>query len=225
MTKGQTIAIDGPAGAGKSTVARELARRLGYLYVDTGAMYRALTVKALQDRVDLESETDLEQLAARAEVDLRPGTGEDGRARIFLDGVEVSAAIRSPEVNRAVSYVARSPAVRRRLLELQRQLAAAGQVVVEGRDIASYVLPDATHKFFLTASPEVRAKRRWAELAAAGYRVLLAEVRADLAERDRIDSQREMAPLVQVPEAVVVDSSCLTIEEVVHTMLLHVTGE
>ena len=209
------IAIDGPAGAGKSTVAREVAHRVRYVYLDTGAMYRALTVKALQERVDLMEEAALAQLAARTDIELRPGTLSDDRVRLFVDQKEVTDALRTPEVNRAVSYVAQSPAVRHYMVERQRLLASAGQVVAEGRDIASNVLPEAGHKIFLTASLEERARRRWIELKAAGYEVPQEEVQNDLRQRDKIDSERKVAPLVRVPDAYVIDSSCLTIEEVV----------
>ncbi|MEW6521991.1 MAG: (d)CMP kinase [Bacillota bacterium] len=219
LTKGQTIAIDGPAGAGKSTVAREVARRLGYLYLDTGAMYRALTVKALREQVGFEDEAALTQLAARTGIDLRPETDDHGRARIFLDGEDVTRAIRTPEVNQFVSLVAKSPGVRKVLVHLQRQLAKDGRVVVEGRDIASNVLPGADCKIFLTASLEVRARRRLAELVAAGFGVTLEEVVEDLSVRDRMDSQREVAPLVCVESAQVVDTSDLTIDEVVDTVI------
>jgi len=216
---GQTIAIDGPAGAGKSTVAREVARRLGYLYLDTGAMYRALTVKVLREQVAFDDEATLAQLAARTAIELRPETDESGRVRVFLDGEDVTGIIRSPAVNQCVSLVSRSPSVRRVLAELQRQLARGGRVVVEGRDIASHVLPCADCKIFLTASLEVRARRRHADLATAGFAVTLESVIADLEHRDDIDSRREVAPLVQVEGAHLVDNSERPVSEVVEMVM------
>ena len=213
------IAIDGPAGAGKSTVAREVAHRMQYVYLDTGAMYRALTVRALQEPVDLTEEAALAQLAARTDIELRPGTYEDSRVRVFVDQKEVTDQLRTPEVNEAVSYVAQSPAVRHHMKVQQRQLASAGWVVAEGRDIASHVLPEAGCKIFLTASLEERARRRWEELRAAGYQVHKETVQENLRQRDRIDSERKVAPLVRVPDAYVIDSSCLTIEQVVEMVV------
>jgi cytidylate kinase len=219
LSAGQTIAIDGPAGAGKSTVARELARRLGYLYLDTGAMYRALTVKALREQVRFDDEAALTQLAARSAIELRPEADGSGRVRVFLDGEDVTGIIRSPGVDQGVSLVSRSAGVRRVLAALQRELARGGRVVVEGRDIASHVLPGADCKIFLTASLEVRARRRHADLTAAGFAVTLEAVMTDLQNRDGIDSRREVAPLVQVEGAHLVDNSERPLSEVVDAVM------
>lgn len=219
MSAGQTIAIDGPAGAGKSTVARELARRLGYLYLDTGAMYRALTVKALREQVRFDDEAALTQLAARSAIELRPEADGSGRVRVFLDGEDVTGIIRSPGVDQGVSLVSRSAGVRRVLAALQRELARGGRVVVEGRDIGSHVLPGADCKIFLTASLEVRARRRHADLTAAGFTVTLEAVMTDLQNRDGIDSRREVAPLVQVEGAHLVDNSERPLSEVVDAVM------
>lgn len=215
-----TIAIDGPAGAGKSTVARRVAERLGYLYIDSGAMYRALTLKALRLGIDPGDGPALGALAAQTEIALVQGPHGD---RILLDGVDVTGAIRDPEVTRHVSAVAAVPAVRARLVELQRAVARGGGVVMDGRDIGSHVLPRADRKFFLTASLQERARRRQEELAAAGHRVPLAELEADIARRDHLDSTRPVSPLVQVPDAVVIDTTGLAVEEVVNRILEHCT--
>jgi len=221
LTAGQTIAIDGPAGAGKSTVAREVARRLGYLYLDTGAMYRALTVRALRERIGFDDELALAELAARTAIELRPDTDAGGRVRVFLDGEDVTDIIRTPEVNQFVSWVSRSPGVRKVLVEHQRRLARGGSVVVEGRDIASHVLPGSDCKIFLTATLDVRARRRRADLVSAGFEVTLESVIEDLENRDRIDSQRQVGPLIRVDDAHLVDNSEREIDEVVSAVIGH----
>lgn len=215
------IAIDGPAGAGKSTVARLVARRLGYLYLDTGAMYRALTLKALERRLDLEDGAALAALAA--ETDLRlGGEGPDGQTEVLLDGRDVTPAVRTPEVNRSVSLVARQPAVREALVALQRRLAEAGSVVMDGRDIGTVVLPSAEHKFFLTASLAERARRRCADLEAQGFTGSLASVEEEVARRDRLDSERAASPLRRASDAEEIDTTQLSVEEVVQYILRRV---
>ena len=210
------IAIDGPAGAGKSTVAKMAADRLGYLYVDTGAMYRALTFKAISRAIPLDQPQALTELAEKTEIRLehRP----EGNF-VFCDGQDVTEAIRLPQVSEKVSQLAKVPGVRRRLVELQRQMAAAGGVVMDGRDIASQVLPEADCKLYLTASVDERARRRFAELNRNGFSGSLEEVKHDIAERDRMDSQRLVSPLVQVAEAVLIDSTGMTIGEVVQRIV------
>ncbi|MDN5363797.1 MAG: CMP/dCMP kinase [Eubacteriales bacterium] len=210
------VAIDGPAGAGKSTVARQVADRLGYLYIDTGAMYRALTWKALMLGVNLEDENALTALAANTDVAL---TGSGEGQRVYVDGREVTEEIRRPEVSRAVSLVARVPGVREEMMCLQRQLAAGGRVVLDGRDIGTCVLPCADCKIFLTASPEERARRRWLELKGKGYEVSFEQILAEIKERDRIDSQREVAPLKPAEDAVVIDTTGMTLPEVVEKVI------
>jgi cytidylate kinase len=217
------IAIDGPAGAGKSTVARLVARRLGYLYIDTGAMYRALTLKAQEAGVDLEDPVALGELAGRTEVCLA-GEGPDGQARVFLDGREVSTAIRSPEVSRGVSLVARVPEVRTALVAMQRRLAEAGGVVMDGRDIGTVVLPQAEHKFFLTASLTERARRRSADLMAQGYAGDVTQVAEEVARRDRLDSERQVSPLRQAEDAEPIDTTALTADQVVERILARLGG-
>ncbi len=210
------MAIDGPMGSGKSTVAREVARRLGFRYVDTGAMYRAVAVTALRRGISPDDAETLARLAG--EIHLRVEPASDGTSRLLVDGEDVTAALRSVEVNRIVSRVARVPGVRQALADLQRALGVAG-VVMEGRDIGSVILPGAEIKVFLTASREARARRRQAELASAGEAVPLEDVRRIEAEDDEAAMTREVAPLRVAPDAVVIDSTDLTIEQVVEQIL------
>lgn len=205
------VAIDGPMGSGKSTIAREVARRLGYRHVDTGAMYRAVAAAALRHAVSPDDEAALTALAGRVRVE--PGTG--GGARVYVDGEDVTPALRTVEVNRIVSRVARVAGVRAALRDRQRALGAAGGVVMEGRDIGSVILPDADVKVYLTASESARARRRQAELAASGEMVPLEEVRRIEAEDDRAATTRAVAPLVVAPDAAVIDSTDLGVDEVV----------
>jgi len=207
------IAIDGPAGAGKSTVARMVAKELGYLYVDTGAMYRAITLKALREGVDLHDPVSLGELAEAASVELI--AGDDQSLRILLDGEDVTAEIRRPYISQNVSLPAKVPAVRKRLVKLQQAMAERGGVVMEGRDIGTVVLPDARIKIYLTASTGERARRRREELVAKGYHVDQQQMEAEILERDRIDSTREADPLTPAPDAEIIDSSFLPAEKVV----------
>lgn len=211
------IAIDGPAGAGKSTVARKLAEQLNYLYIDTGAMYRAVAYYALERGVDLDDQEQLSRLAGEIEVSL--AYDSDRRLKVFCNGVEISDKIRTQAVSQSVSKVAKVPAVRVRLVELQRRMAAGGGVVMDGRDIGSVVLPDAQLKFFITASIEQRTRRRLKELKEQGCPVNFDELKAEILQRDKIDSSRENSPLVRVPDAILVDTSDMTIEEVVREIL------
>jgi len=209
---GLAVAIDGPMGSGKSTVARDLARRLGFQYVDTGAMYRAIAVAALRRGVALDDGA----LGALARsVTLTLASLPDGSARVRIDGEDVTGDLRSVEVNRIVSRVARVPEVRQALFALQRSLGRRGNVVMEGRDIGSVILPEARVKVFLTAAIDVRAQRRQAELAASGTPMPLGEVQRIVAEDDRAATTREVAPLRRTPDAVVIDSTALTVDQVV----------
>ncbi len=206
------VAIDGPAGAGKSTVARQVSKELGYVYIDTGAMYRALTLKALRQGLRLEDEQALARLARETDIKI---SYLDHTQLIFMDEEDVSEEIRSPKVSQAVSYVAKVPGVRVEMVRLQRELAETGGVVMDGRDIGSYVLPGADCKIFLTASTAERARRRAGDLTAAGFDVDVAQLQKEIAMRDEIDSTREMAPLLQAPDAILVDTSEMNFAEVV----------
>ena len=207
------VAIDGPSGAGKGTIARAVAARLGYDHVDTGAMYRAVAWKALQGSVDLADESQVAALAAAAVFDLDAG-------RVVIDGHDVTLAIRTPEIDRAAAAVARLPAVRRVLVERQRAIGRAGGVVMEGRDIGTVVFPDADVKIYLDASPEERARRRAADPAhAASTTRAIAEVATALAERDRSDSTRSDSPLAKAPGSVHIETTGLSVDAVVEQVM------
>jgi cytidylate kinase len=209
------IAIDGPAGSGKSTVAKRVARRLGYRYLDTGAMYRALAFRALASGVSPSDEDKVTAIARRDEVTFAHEPGEPLPSRVFIAGEDVTSAIRTPSVDDAVSAVAKLPQVRSAMLEQQRHLGHGSDIVVEGRDIGTVVFPDAAVKVFLTASPLERAKRRAAQQAAAGSHVDAGEVLESIVRRDAADSSREVAPLIAAKDAFELDTTGLTIDEVV----------
>jgi cytidylate kinase len=207
------IAIDGPAGAGKSTVARKLARRLGYAMVDTGAIYRAVALAAQRRGMAWDDDDGLAKLLDPPGLPISFGEND----AVFLAGEDISAAIRTPEMSRGASVVSARPVVRERLLGLQRTLgrAAARGAVLEGRDIGTVVFPDATVKFFLTAADEARARRRHTELAGKGHDVELSDVLKDQRRRDKDDSERAIAPLKPAPDAIVVDTTGLDLDQVV----------
>ena len=207
------IAIDGPSGAGKGTLARTLAARLGYRHVDTGAMYRALTLKALRAGLHPDAEGPLVELARDTRIEL-----EDGGRRVRLDGQDVTSEIRSREVTIASSRVSAHPGVRRDMVERQRRLGAGGGVVLEGRDIGTAVFPDAEAKFYLDADPVKRARRRQAELRAAGSDVDLDELEREIRSRDAADSTRADSPLTRAEGAILVDTTELAPAEVVDRM-------
>ena len=215
------VAIDGPAGAGKSTVSRRLAVRLGYQLLDTGAIYRAVALTARENGVAWDDGAGLAAIARALDIDFRfaeAEDGKDGENRVFLAGRDVSAAIRTPEISQGASKVSALPEVRDALLDLQRRLGSAGGVVAEGRDIGTVVFPDAGAKFFLTASPQVRARRRTDELLGLGKQVDEAATLKEIIERDERDSTRQAAPLRQADDAILVDSSGLSADEVVSRM-------
>jgi cytidylate kinase len=206
------VAIDGPAGAGKTTVSKRLAERLGYTRVDTGALYRAIALRAREEHVSWDEGPALGALAAR--LDLAFVAGPTG-ARLFVDGRDREDEIRTPEISQGASIVSAHPEVRAALLDLQRRLGAEGAVVLEGRDIGTVVFPDADVKVFLTASDEERARRRQAELTARGLHVDVETVLAEIRERDERDARRAVAPLAAAPDAICVDTTGIPIEAVV----------
>jgi len=210
------VAIDGPAGAGKSTVAKLLAQKLGFVYVDTGAMYRALTLKALENNIALHDVSSLAAIARASSIDLI--NTSSGSLRVLLDGREVTDLIREPRITRVVSDIAKIKEVREVLMELQRKLGGNKDVVVDGRDIGTVVFPRAERKFFLDADFKERIKRRYKELKAAGSLVSAKDVEGDLANRDTIDSTRECAPLKKADDAIYIDTTALSIEQVVDTL-------
>jgi len=213
VSKRLIVAIDGPSGAGKGTVARAVASRLGYRHVDTGAMYRAVAWKALYEGVDIADEAAVAAVGDRAAFDLEQG-------RVAIDGHDVAAAIRTPEIDKAAAAVARHPAVRRVLVARQRAFGGAGGVVMEGRDIGTVVFPDADVKIYLDASPEERARRRAADPAHTSSKAAqLADVATALAERDKSDSTRAVSPLAIAPDAVVLDTTGLSVEDVIERVL------
>jgi cytidylate kinase len=211
------IAIDGPVGSGKSTLARRVAALLGYIYIDTGAMYRAIALKALRNSVPLNAGEKLAALAGETHIDLR---ARDGAQQVLLDGEDVTAAIRTPEVAQAASKAAIMPGVRKVLVAEQRRAGQNGGVVMEGRDIGSVVFPDAELKIFLSASPEVRAERRWREHQQKGDAIDLARTLEEIHERDRRDQERTSSPLVRAKDAVVVDSTAMEPEEVARLVVM-----
>lgn len=224
MKKRLTIAIDGPAGAGKSTVARIVAQRLEYIYIDTGAMYRAVTLQALREKADLHNAEGLSLLAQRINISLE-SRRDEAVPRVFLNGEDVTQEIRSPEVSQHVSLVAQIPGVRRRMVELQREMGKAGGVVMDGRDIGTHVLPQAELKIFLTAAIEERALRRGKELRGKGYTVDMEKIKAEIKNRDKMDMEREMAPLIQAPNAFLLDTTALSIDGVVEQILTLARGQ
>jgi len=216
------ITIDGPAGSGKSTVSRELAKRLGYVYLDTGALYRALAFKALQNSMDIRSEEALALLCAETEVTLK---NQDGEMKVFVDGRDVGDLIRTEEVGLAASILSAFPVVRNKLLNLQREAGAQGGIVAEGRDMGSVVFPQADAKFFLFADMDERVRRRREELTQKNKPVSQEEVCRDMQARDAQDSERRLAPLTAAPDAVLIDSTWMDVAQVVESILLSISAE
>jgi cytidylate kinase len=210
------VAIDGPAGAGKSTVAKRLAKELGYTYMDTGAMYRAFAWKVRQGGIDLEDETKLREALRQTNIEL---SEREGNPKVLLDGRDVTAEIRTPELSQWASKISALGPVRERMVELQRAMGARGGVVAEGRDIGTVVFPRADVKVFLTAGPEERAKRRFAELQGQGKQVSLDETLEEMVERDRRDQERALAPLRRAEDAMAIDSTACTVDQVMERIM------
>ncbi len=209
------IAIDGPAGAGKSTVAQRLARRLGLRYLDTGAMYRALTLRALREHIDLDDEERLASVAADMEVGMEHVSRRRPPYRVFMDGEDITSAIRSREVSAHVSQVSSHPLVRSEMVNKQRRMAAGGGVVVEGRDVGTVVFPRADVKFFITASVKERARRRHREMAKDGHDVSLHTIQQEMVRRDYLDTTRQYNPLKRAPDALLIDTTGENVSQVV----------
>lgn len=205
------IAIDGPGGAGKSSISRAVSKELGFIYVDTGALYRAVGLYALRNGINTENENDVSNYLPKIKVEL---VFENGEQKVLLNGEDVSVDIRLPEASMAASNVSKIPSVRKFLFDLQQRIAAENNCLMDGRDIGTVVLPNARLKIFLTASPEARAKRRYDELIAKGANVSFDEILKDLNERDYQDSHREIAPLKPAEDSVILDTTDLTFEEV-----------
>ena len=212
------IAIDGPAGAGKSTVARAVAKKLGILYLDTGAMYRAMALKAMREGID---PNDKEQVLPLLECTEIYAKNIGGTQHTYLDGEDVSGLIRTPEISRGASDISAIPDVRIKLAQIQRNIAHTSDVVMDGREIGSYVIPECENKFYVTASVDERARRRLLELKEKGRDngVTVEEMAKDIAERDYNDSHRAFAPLLRLPEAILIDTTDLTIDEAVNAVL------
>jgi CMP/dCMP kinase len=208
------IAIDGPAGAGKSTVARLVAKRLGYLYINTGAMYRAVTLKALQNGKDLENENELVELAKSSKINF-----EDGGSRVILDGNDISQEIRTPEIDKKISTVVKHPRLREIMVRQQQDIGKQGDAVSEGRDLTTVVFPDAEVKIYLDASIDERTKRRYEELKQKGYDLDVKQVQNDTARRDESDKTREHGPLRLAQDAILLDTTGMNIEQVVESIL------
>lgn len=207
------IAIDGPAGAGKSTIAKMAAKKLGYIYVDTGAMYRAIALYLIKNNIDVNNEDMVSAACEEIEVEI---TYENGLQQVYLNGENVSSQIRQEQVGNMASKAAAKKTVRDKLLSLQREIAASSDVIMDGRDIGTFVLPNAELKIYLTASVETRSKRRYDELAARGGNPDIRQIEEDIRQRDYQDMHRDIAPLRQAEDAVYLDTSDMNIEEVVN---------
>jgi len=215
------IAIDGPAGAGKSTIAKRVAKELEFLYIDTGAMYRALTLKVLEHKIKADDLSAITKLTAQTNINLTNNT--DGSLKVLLDGSDVSSQIRHPRITRFVSDIAKIKEVRQQMLVVQRRLGCAADSVLDGRDIGTVVFPDADKKFYLDADFRERVGRRFKELREAGEEIVKEEVSADLANRDKIDSTREFAPLKMAADAIYIDTTKMSIEEVAGEVLRQIS--
>ncbi|RFB27407.1 (d)CMP kinase [Bacillus sp. LB(2018)] len=221
MDKRISIAIDGPAAAGKSTVAKVVAKKLSYVYIDTGAMYRAITYAALEQKVDIENEEKLMEVVKNVNIEFQQG---ENTQLVFLNGQDVSEVIRTPEVTNRVSIVAKHRLVREEMVRRQQELAEKGGVVMDGRDIGTHVLSDAEVKIFMLASVEERAERRHLENTNKGFDSNLEQLKEEIAQRDKLDSEREVSPLKKADDALELDTTSLSIEEVVQKIMSIVSG-
>ena len=221
MDKRISIAIDGPAAAGKSTVAKVVAKELSYVYIDTGAMYRTLTYAALEQKVDIENEEQLMEVVKNVNIEFQQG---ENTQLVFLNGQDVSEVIRTPDVTNRVSIVAKHRLVREEMVRRQQELAKKGGVVMDGRDIGTHVLPDAEVKIFMLASVEERAERRYLENLNKGFDSNLEQLKEEIAQRDKLDSEREVSPLKKADDALELDTTSLSIEEVVQKIMSIVSG-
>ncbi|MDA1948855.1 (d)CMP kinase [Bacillus cereus] len=221
MDKRISIAIDGPAAAGKSTVAKVVAKELSYVYIDTGAMYRTLTYAALEQKVDIENEEQLMEVVKNVNIEFQQG---ENTQLVFLNGQDVSEVIRTPDVTNRVSIVAKHRLVREEMVRRQQELAKKGGVVMDGRDIGTHVLPDAEVKIFMLASVEERAERRHLENLNKGFDSNLEQLKEEIAHRDKLDSEREVSPLKKADDALELDTTSLSIEEVVQKIMSIVSG-
>ncbi|GMR65267.1 (d)CMP kinase [Bacillus cereus] len=221
MDKRISIAIDGPAAAGKSTVAKVVAKKLSYVYIDTGAMYRTITYAALEQKVDIENEEQLMEVVKNVNIEFQQG---ENTQLVFLNGQDVSEVIRTPEVTNRVSIVAKHRLVREEMVRRQQELAEKGGVVMDGRDIGTHVLPDAEVKIFMLASVEERAERRHLENINKGFDSNLEQLKEEIAQRDKLDSEREVSPLKKADDALELDTTSLSIEEVVQKIMGIVSG-
>ncbi len=213
----KVIAIDGPAGSGKSTVSKLAAKKLGFLYIDTGAMYRALTLKAMNEGADLKDEAGLIAMAKNARIELK--TGNNDSVCVLLDGKDVSKEIRTPELTKNIKYIARVKGVRQVMVDLQRKVAEEKNAVLEGRDIGTVVFPETPHKFYLDASVEERVRRRYKEFLEKGINIAEAEIKRDVKTRDETDMTRDAGALKKAENAVVIDTTHLSVDEVVDEIL------
>jgi len=216
------IAIDGPAGAGKSTIAKLIAQKLGFLYIDTGAMYRALTLKALNEFIDIKDAESIIKLANNSTIDLT--NNSDGSLKVMLDGIDVTREIRQPLITKHVSDLAKIKEVRQVMLKLQRALGERANSVLDGRDIGTVVFPDAQKKFYVDAHFSERVNRRHKELNESGENITWDSVESDLLNRDTIDSTREFAPLKKADDAIFVDTTDLNIQQVVEKVMSYING-
>ena len=217
--KSLVIAIDGPAGSGKSTVSKLVAKSLGVTYIDTGAMYRALTLKAMRQHIDLNDEAALTALANSTNIDLKE---EAGLLKVYLDGEDVAGFIRTPELTNNVKYIARVPGVREEMVRLQRAIGRRSGAALEGRDIGTVVFPDADYKFYLDADPDERARRRHKELTEAGRAVDFSDIKKDVVLRDESDMKRSVGALKRASDAILIDTTKLSIDQVVDKMLSYI---